>query len=518
MYYRSLNLCFTGLIGSALIAGLAAVPFAQESVTTQSINVTAEPVATPHPHDDTRPKLEHIMREVSETQITVTKKATVINLDKEPPVQANNLQQLFTKAPGLLVSEQQNPGQFNFSYRGLGNPQESEYTLFLQDGLPMMAEWIGFPTLYYQPVPQSISEIQFIRGGSSLLYGPEPAPVVNFVTKHPAPGEPVNGYFEQTGGANGFYNSYASVQAAPGPFEYRLDADYQTYDGQRNNGQYDLWQANGYLGYRPSNNQLIAFDVHASRFHGGDPGKLTLAQFNNDQNFATTPYNDNWVDRYNFVLRYEANLGDGWLLQAKAWFTHEQLDSRSANNLGPATSLNPTVLPTSTTFGYEEFNNGGLDVRFRKKWGDNTMFRGSALTFGGLVYHGDAPFQRYTLTAANTGDGFLYASRGTTSSAVALDQDRTADYQSFFIEDLIRIGSFHIVPSFRLDHEHVEVDSARAPWLSPPLPGGSPNIGPDIISADHWIPLWGIGLGNDFGKGNDDLFQRQQRLASDAVL
>ena len=51
-----------------------------------------------------------------------------------------------------------------------------------------MAEWIGFPTLYYQPVPQSISEIQFIRGGSSLLYGPEPAPAINFVTKHPVPG------------------------------------------------------------------------------------------------------------------------------------------------------------------------------------------------------------------------------------------------------------------------------------------------------------------------------------------
>jgi Fe(3+) dicitrate transport protein len=502
--------CIAASILFGLVYALAITPslHAQTAVTTQTINVTGEPVATPHPHDDTRPKLEHIMREVSETQITVTKKATVINLDKEPPVQANNLQQLFTKAPGLVVSEQQNPGQYNYSYRGLGNPQESEYTLFLQDGLPLMAEWIGFPTLYYQPVPQSISEIQFIRGGSSLLYGPEPAPAVNFVTRHPAPGEPVNGYFEQTGGVNGFYNSYASVQAAPGPWEYRLDGDYQHADGQRNNGQYDLWQANGYLGYRPSNNQLIAFDVHASRFNGGDPGKLTLAQFNNDQNFATTPYNENWVDRYNFVLRYEANLGDGWLMQAKGWFTHQDIDSRSANNLGPATSLNPTVLPTNTTFGYEEFNNGGLDLRFRKKWGEGTMFKGSALTFGGVVYHGEAPFQRYTLTAANSGANFLYAPRGTTSSAIPLDQDRTADYQAIFAEDLIRIGSFHIVPSFRLDHEKVQVDSTYAPWLINPTvtPPVTVQTGPASISADHWIPLWGIGLGNDFGKGNETYF------------
>src|SRR3954462_4491244 len=206
------NLLASGL---ALLACLALNPslLAQET-TTQGITVTGEPLATPHPHDDTRPKLEHIMREVSGTQITVTKKATVIKLDNQTPVQNNNNQELFTKAPGLIVSEQQNPGQFNYTYRGLGNPQESEYTLVLQDGLPLMAEWIGFPTLYYQPFPQTVSEIQLIRGGSSLLYGPEPAPAINFVTRHPSPGDPWSGYFEQTGGSDGYYSSYGSVQEA----------------------------------------------------------------------------------------------------------------------------------------------------------------------------------------------------------------------------------------------------------------------------------------------------------------
>ena len=470
---------------------------AQTAQTENRVVVTApELTPTPHPHDDTRPKLEHIMREVSGTQITVTKKATVIKLDKQPPVENNNLQELFSKAPGLLVSEQQNPGQFNYSYRGLGNPQESEYTLFLQDGLPLMSEWIGFPTLYYQPFPQSVSEIQLIRGGSSLLYGPEPAPAVNFVSKRPLPGSPWQAYMEQVGGSDGFYSSYASVQEATGPIEMRLDAGYQHSDGQRGNGEYDIWQADAYFGYRPDDKQLIALDVHASRFNGGDPGKINIFQFNADQNFSTTPYNENWVDRYTAVLRYELEFGDGWLLQAKGWYTHQDIDARSGANLGPATVfVNPTVPPTSTTFGYEAFDNGGVDLRFRKKWGEGTMFRGSALTFGGVVYHGDAPFTRYTLNNANTGANFLFAARGTTSNIISLDQDRTADYQAIFIEDLFRIGSFHIVPSFRLDHENVEVDSTRAPFV-----GNGP---PQSISADHWVPLWGIGLGNDFGKGNE---------------
>ena len=145
------------LLGLAL--GLAATHHgqAQESVPqTTRLEVTGRPVPSPTPsQDDTRPKLNHIMKEVSGTQITVTKKATVIKLDQQPTVIGNNQQELFSKAPGFLVTQQQTPGQFNFSYRGLGNPQESEFIHSLQDRVPMMTDWIGFPTLYYSPLPQA---------------------------------------------------------------------------------------------------------------------------------------------------------------------------------------------------------------------------------------------------------------------------------------------------------------------------------------------------------------------------
>ena len=477
---------------------------AQEAVTTQAINVTGAPVSTPHPTDDTRPKLEHIMREVDGTQITVTKKATVIPLDKQPPIENNNLQEQFTKAPGLIVSEQQTPGQYNFTYRGLGNPQESEYTLFLQDGIPLMSDWIGFPTLYYLPVPQSVSEIQIIRGGSSLLYGPEPAPAVNFVTKHPSPGTPWHAYMEQTGGPDNTYSSYGSVEEANGPLEFRMNGFYRTSDTQREFNHYNLWQADGYLGWRPTTNQLLALDAHAYRFDGEDAGRLNFAQWTADPDRAVTPYNHNWVDRYTVMLRYDVEFGN-WLVQAKGWYTHQDIDSRSAGNLTGVTVANPfgSGFPTSTTIGYEEFNNGGVDLRARLKWGEGTIFRGSALTFGGMVYHGDAPFQRYTLnnnplSPGFVGPNYLYSPRGTTSGLVALDQDRSADYQAFFIENVFRLGKFHIVPSFRLDHESVDVDARVAPYLGNGLQTDR--------SADKLIPLWGIGLGNDFAGNNETYF------------
>ncbi len=226
-----------GLAGLGIFS-LAATPIARaQSGETSRIFVNAE-APSPTPHDDWKAKLDHIMSEVSKTQITVTKKATVIKLDQQPPVENNNLQQLFTKAPGLLITEQNTPGQFNLSYRGLGNPQESEFVTVLMDGIPLASDWIGFPTLYFLPVPQSVSEIQEIRGGSSLLYGPEPAPAINFVTRHPAPGSPWNFYTEQIGGSNGLYQTYNVIQEAVGPIEFRLDGTYARSDGERDNSQY----------------------------------------------------------------------------------------------------------------------------------------------------------------------------------------------------------------------------------------------------------------------------------------
>src|SRR5512146_535283 len=117
--------------------------------------------------ENTPEKLDHIMPEVDGTKITVTKKTSVTKLDLLPTIVNDNQRELFSRTPGLFVSEQQTATQFNMSYRGLGNPQESEYVLVLQDGLPISTDWIGFPTLYYMPLPQSLEEVQLIRGGSS---------------------------------------------------------------------------------------------------------------------------------------------------------------------------------------------------------------------------------------------------------------------------------------------------------------------------------------------------------------
>ncbi len=234
----------------------------------------------------------------------------------------------------------------------------------------------------------------------------------------------------------------------------------------------------------------MALDFHAGQFEGGDPGRLTIQQFNANEDQSTAPFDRAWVDRYSAVLRDEWTFAEGWLMQAKGWFTHQDIDNRNQSFRGAP--------PFPTTLQNDEFNNFGGDLRFRWNWGAGTALKGSTLTFGGTVYHGDAPLNRYS-----TFD--LTADRFDTSGTHTLDQSRNSDYQAFFIENIFRFGKFHIVPSFRLDHESVDVDT---------------NIGPTLgsRSADHVVPLWGVGLGNDFGHLNETLLQRFVRLAADALL
>ena len=432
--------------------------------------------------ENTPAKLEHIMPEVDGTKITVTKKTSVTKLDLVPTIVDTNQRELFSRTPGLFVSEQQTATQFNMSYRGLGNPQESEFVLVLQDGIPISTDWIGFPTLYYMPLPQSLAEVQLIRGGSSLLYGPEPAPAVNLVSKRPAADQPLGAYTENTMGSDGLVSTYNTVEGSSGNFSARADLGYVRSEGQRQNGQSRTTQGDVYLALRPSKDNLWFLDFHAHDASSGDPGRLTYAQYLSDPNQAVTPFNRDWVSRTSVTVGNEAELGNGWRSEAKLWVASQRLYQRSAAN-GPN--------PTSTTLQDEQFHSEGLDWRLRKRWG-----KGNALTFGTVLYHDNAPFRQWTSSDVT-------APRNTTSGIPRLDEARDDWYGAVFAESVFRLpGRWHLVPSFRLEHEKISIDESVRP----------PNLVRPLInqSATRTVPLFGLGTGFDFGNQNETYFSVSQ--------
>ncbi|NNM78142.1 TonB-dependent receptor [Sphingomonas sp. ID1715] len=456
-----------------LALGLAAAAAGLQDTRPGTIRVEG---ARPVPQQGTRPKLNHLLPEVDGTRITVTKKNSTTKLDQQPPVVETQGRELFARSPGVLVSEQQTPTQYNISYRGLGNPQEAEFVLVLQDGIPIQSDWIGFPTLFYVPLPQGLSEVQLIRGGSSLIYGPEPAPAINFVSKRPDPKGPAfRASTQQLAGSDGLYSTYNVAEGASGSFEYRAALGYTHSDGQRRNSASNLLQGDLYLGWRPSDRALWYVRVQGHSAEAGNPGRISQPQFLADQNFAPTPFNRDWVRRGAVILGNELELGDGWRLEGKAWASTLQLYTRAA-----AAGANPAT----TTLQDEYFHNEGLDIRARKRWG-----RGNAFTFGVTGTHSDAPFKQFTSTN-------IKADRGDHGGTPRLDQARDSWYGAVFAENVFRLPHrFHVVLSGRLDVEKLRIrETVRPPNLTRPLAN---------VEVSRTVPLLGVGIGNDFGKDNE---------------
>ena len=468
----------------------AASPDAQTTTELPKVNVREH-----RPQDDTRPKLQHIMREVDGPLITVTKKTSITKTDNIPTV-IDNFRNLFAQTPGLYYSEQQSPGQMNLSYRGIGNPQESEFVTVMLDGIPLESDWIGYPTIYTMPLPQQISEIQLIRGGSSLLYGPEPPPVVNMISRKPVTDRELAGYSENVVGSNGMLGTFNQISGTSGSWDYLVDAHYRKSDGERDNGDSKIRGADLHVGYHPDEDVSYALDLKAWSLNTGDPGKLSYPQFLANEETVTTPYNRLWTDRYVLAFTHERHFDPETELVAKVWTGYQDNAARSQDRPLPGDSA-----PTTATLQDDQFRFTGVDARVVHHWS-----RGNAFTVGTTIYHSDAPFRQWT---DDTLSPDRYDRHGNPcagprdTNCARLRQDRSTDYGAVFAENVFRFaGNWHFVPSVRLERENVDIDETVKPV----------TLTRELVdrSVDHTVPLFGLGLGNDFGHGNETYFNVSQ--------
>lgn len=421
----------------------------------------------------------HSLPEVDGPILNVTKKTSVVRLEDQPAVIDNNQREIFDRLPGIVLAEQQNPTQLNLSYRGLGNPQESEFVLMLQDGLPLELDWIGFPTLYYLPVPQTLTSVQMIRAGSGLLYGPEPQPVINFVSRRPDPARAFGGTTQQVGGSHDLWSSFNAVSGTVGDWDYLADYSHRQSKGERVNGDYHVNSGDFTVGYRLDGHQKLSVDFHAYSVESGLAGLMSGTQFHADPNQTTTPDDREWTDRYTAALTYENRFDDRNELVQKIWTGYTDLVTRSGNYAPGAT--------TAATLASQRFHYTGLDGRLLHRWG-----RGNALTLGYTAYLSRSPQTQFA-TADRLAD------RDDESGTRTYSNQRRTGYAALFAENVFRFPLFHLVTSARLDHQEIKAHESIAvrPNLGP--------VAPNLVDATYRknIPLFGIGIGNDFGTGNE---------------
>jgi Fe(3+) dicitrate transport protein len=372
--------------------------------------------------------------ETVDAKIMTGKKTSVADLDSLPALINNTFRQAFNTLPGLLVSESAVPTHANLNYRGIGDPHESEFLLTLRDGIPMVSDWHGYPTAYYTPPLESIAKVEFTRGGSSLLYGPQPGPVVNYVTANPPTDRPFGFSTENAVGSHGLFSTYNQIGGTTERLGYLAAFHHRQADGVRDNADYSVFNGDLKLVTGIGTDSRWTFGFYGYDSQTGEAGRLTRAQYEADRDQTVKPHDRVWLQRYAPSVTHDRHVSDDTTIIVKGWASYQDRFSRRQNTAG-----------TSTNLDRQEFYALGADTRAIHQW--EAWDNQHTLTAGFVLYAGDSPRSRENSTDLTATDGNLI-----------FDLDRQTQYAAIFAENRFAVGKLSIVPAVRVEfiRERVE--------------------------------------------------------------
>lgn len=392
--------------------------------------------------------------DIEGTYIFDSKKNDNIQTDEQPLAAGSyTLRQEFITVPGLYVGEGSTSPFAEFGNRGM-SAFRSQSLQMRVDHVPLAADIFSYPEAYYFPALPTIGRIEFVRGGSALLYGPSPGGSLNFVTRQPVPDKPVQFDAENAGGSFGFFSTYESVSGTVGQLGYTAWGTHQQSDGFRefnNRSNIDSGGAQCVFDLGPSARIIFGADMF-SEGHG-DPGGLTFDTFRVDPDAATRRFDSFQNHQNTFDMTYQQVLAEGVLFETTAWAITSSQFTKWQNN-GGAPGFGGVPLGTTSTFVNQDFFNVGVEPRVRVDYNLLDQDQPSTFTAGLMYYHVDSPREDSI--------GPVAGNAGTTVTA---DSDRHVNYFPVYAESILRLGPISIVPGIRLENvwQSVQPNIGSAP-------------------------------------------------------
>lgn len=423
-------------------------------------------------------KVPRFLPAVEGAKIYAGKKTAVIDPDEAPQIVNDNYRQVLSRTPGLILSEEASP-LVSIGYRGL-DPQRTQFTMVLKDGIPIAADIFGYPENYYLPPIDSLEQIDFVHGGASLLYGPQPGGSLNFVTRKPPADEKFSLYSNQTFGSNSFYSTYNSLSGTVDRLGY--DAYYYQKQGlgfREANSDFALYTGSANVAYAIDDRSRVRIGFDGYSEGHGEPGGLRLTEAPNavlyqvDRNASSRFFNRFQLERYVGSVRYEIDLTRDTYLRATAWGGSYRRYSRRQRGGGFGTL--PSGAAASTNAIQEQiFRTAGLDVRVRHDW--SAWGETHTLATGAFYYFGDSP------RVDQRG-----ASPDARSGVIRNKSLRTTNYGAIFAENRFVFGDLSLIPAVRLENyaqsvdEQINVEKTAA------------NVPLQDESRYDFVPLVGMG-------------------------
>lgn len=239
------------------------------------------------------------MNEYADGVIYAGKKNEVLQIDNlEANKAINNTRQIIGRIPGVNIIETESGG---FTANGIGfrglNPYQSIETNTRQNGYGVSADIFGYNEAYYLPPMEAVKNITFLRGASSLAFGPQIGGMINYELKDGA-NKPFELTSSQTAGSYGLFNSYNSVGGTLKKIKYFAFIQYRNLDGWRKNSEQQQLSGFGSIKYNPCKNLSIGIEYSLLRNKIHMPGGLSDSTFKIDprasyrsRNWLESPWN-----------------------------------------------------------------------------------------------------------------------------------------------------------------------------------------------------------------------------------
>lgn len=386
------------------------------------------------------------------TSIYSGKKTNVIDFDNLPKVVGNNYRQALSQTPSLLLSEESSP-LVSIGYRGL-NPHRAQFTQMLRDGIPIHADQFGYPEAYFTPPLETVDRLEFVHGGAALQYGPQPGGALNYITHRPRTDKEFSLRSQHIIGDYDLYATFTSADGTVGKLGYYAYFNHRQSDGFRSaNSDYDLDNGAIKLLYSMDNGGKFILSLDTYEETHGEPGGLTRADFFAGKNQATRLFDTMTIERDSATLTYEIEPTPDSFFTASLWWT--DYTRYSARQRGGGFGTLPSGPTAGTnTIENQEFQNFGLDARYRLNWGADKQH---TLSSGVQFYTSDSPRED---RRGSTPD----ASNGTLRNK----SQRDVFYAPVFVENRFRFGKFSVTPGLRIENftqevrEIVNVDKTAA--------------------------------------------------------
>jgi Fe(3+) dicitrate transport protein len=410
------------------------------------------------------------------TTIYAGKKTSVIDFDAMPQIQTDNYRQAFANTPGLLTSELSNSSLLSLSYRGIGDPHETQNMMVLKDGIPFVLDPLGYSTVYFAPPFESMDRLEFVSGGAALLYGSQPSGALNYITHQPDRSKPFQASTQQIFGSNNLYSTFSTIEGGNKTFGYLLNLDHRQGDSFRTqNSDFELTGMELKLCYDIDEKHRFTANFDSYDSDHGEPGGRSMIDYANQRDQNLLDHDRLRLERMFGSIGYE--VGDDtarWI--TRIWTSEVERYSKRQTGQGFG-----TVTGNQLDINQHTYQTLGLDSRLRYDYdlGDQTQSISVGTTF--MDIHSPIFTDR---TAA----GDLRSDHGV---AHRFDAIRESQYGALFAENLFRYDRFTITPAIRLEYNQQSMEErinvAKAPG----------SLIDD--NRSQLVPLGGLGMTFELG-------------------